>query len=587
MSSSGAVGLEEHLMCSICLELFTDPVCTPCEHNFCKACITKHWDCSSQCHCPLCKSSFSVRPYLRVNTLFAQIVSQVKKQQENKLEPPEPAASKPVVPMSSEVQCDVCSDPKHKALKSCLVCLSSFCETHLQPHLTVAGLKRHQLMKPVDNLEDRMCPKHQRPLELFCNTDDKTVCMMCSVLEHKNHDFLPLKDAFEKQQASLEKVVSKNKKLVKKRQQKVKEIRTAMEQSKKQAQRETDEMVKVFSEIVESVQSRLDKYSDVIEQTQLKHEKHGEELISQLEQEMSELQQRSSEAERLSRSQDPLHFLQRRPALAPPADLKDWSSVSFESASYEGTTARALSALENDLSRTRTRILDQELKRVQTFAVDVTLDPDTAHPKLNLSKDKKKVHHSDAKKKVPESTERFTENLSVLGQQKFSSGRAYFQVQVEGKSRWVVGVVKESVERKEKVTLRPSGGFWVLCLKEPGDLCALPDPEDAEAGDAKAAPDPELSLRPRRDLQKLGVFVDLVENVVSFHDAVTSELIFSFSDCDFSGNVQPYFSPGSRYVKNSAPLVIVDVGGAESETPPSERKKTMSKSDSKSDVSLN
>ncbi|KAK7877658.1 hypothetical protein WMY93_031670 [Mugilogobius chulae] len=100
-------------------------------------------------------------------------------------------------------QCDVCSEPKLKALKSCLVCLSSFCETHLQPHLTVSGLKKHQLMEPVGNLEDRLCPEHQRPLELFCHTDEKIVCLMCSVLEHKSHELLSLEAACERRRSSL------------------------------------------------------------------------------------------------------------------------------------------------------------------------------------------------------------------------------------------------------------------------------------------------------------------------------------------------------------------------------------------------
>ncbi|KAJ3582115.1 hypothetical protein NHX12_015866, partial [Muraenolepis orangiensis] len=44
-----------------------------------------------------------------------------------------------------------------KAVKSCLVCLTSYCHTHLEPHQRVSGLKRHQLVEPMDRLEDRMC----------------------------------------------------------------------------------------------------------------------------------------------------------------------------------------------------------------------------------------------------------------------------------------------------------------------------------------------------------------------------------------------------------------------------------------------
>uniref|UniRef100_A0A3B4BA14 Uncharacterized protein n=1 Tax=Periophthalmus magnuspinnatus TaxID=409849 RepID=A0A3B4BA14_9GOBI len=495
MSRSEASALEDHLLCSICLDLFTDPVSTPCEHIFCRVCITKHWESSSERRCPLCKTSFSVRPDLRVNPLFSQVVSQVKTTG---------------LQTVREVQCDVCSEPKLKALKSCLVCLSSFCESHLQPHLTVSGLKRHQLMEPVENLEDRMCPTHQRPLELFCATDEKCVCMMCSVLEHKNHEFLPLKDAFEEQ--------------------------------KTQAETQMQEMVEIFSELVENVQSCLDQYSEIVEKTLTKHEERAQALMSELEQEICDLEQSSTEAECLSRSHDPLLFLQRCTALTPPVRLKEWSSVIFKRAAFEGTTVRALSALGNDLSKTQRRVQEAELKRVQRCAVDVTLDPDTAHCKLILSKDNKKVHQSDSKKKSPENEERFSESCLVLGRPAFSSGRFYFEVQVDEKTPWQIGLVTVSIDRKQQVTLRPSAGVWAVELGEGEQYRALDE-----------APVP---LSPRRPLQKVGVFADHIEGVVSFHDVDTGDIVFSFSGCDFTEDLIPFLSPGTRSGKNSAPLVI-------------------------------
>uniref|UniRef100_A0AAQ4Q6J0 B30.2/SPRY domain-containing protein n=1 Tax=Gasterosteus aculeatus aculeatus TaxID=481459 RepID=A0AAQ4Q6J0_GASAC len=71
-----------------------------------------------------------------------------------------------------------------------------------------------------------------------------------------------------------------------------------------------------------------------------------------------------------------------------------------------------------------------ELKWVQQFAVDVTLDPDTVHPHLVLSADRKRVHHSDVRKTLPDNPKRFTKCVNVLGKQGFSSKRFYFEVQV-------------------------------------------------------------------------------------------------------------------------------------------------------------
>ncbi len=95
---------------------------------------------------------------------------------------------------TAEVLCDICEERKLKALKLCLVCQISYCETHLESHLRVAGLKKHKLMDPVSNLEDYICQKHERPLDLFCRDDQTCVCSICSVKDHKNHNTVPIEE---------------------------------------------------------------------------------------------------------------------------------------------------------------------------------------------------------------------------------------------------------------------------------------------------------------------------------------------------------------------------------------------------------
>ncbi|KAK7883987.1 hypothetical protein WMY93_027110 [Mugilogobius chulae] len=403
MSSTRDRSSEETFMCSICLELFSEPVSTPCGHNFCKRCISEAWDTAGSCTCPVCKEVFSSRPELKVNTLLQELVSE-RKLEKNKSRSLENTSS------FTEVQCDVCSKPKLKALKSCLVCLSSFCETHLQPHLTVSGLKKHQLMEPVENLEDRLCPEHQRPLELFCHTDQSCICTLCFPLEHKTHDLLSLEAACERRRSSLLHTQAHTQHMVEQRRLKLEEIQRCLELKRQE----------LFLE-------------ELQEKQKLSH-KRAQELVQQLEQEICELQKSSTEAEELSHSQDPLHFLQHCPALTPPAGLKEWSSVSFEGEKCEGSVARALKELETSLSQEMKQLPKRlELLRVQEFAVDVTLDPDTAHPRLVLSEDLKQVHDTVEEQELPDSPLRFTEYYIVLGKQSFSSGRFYFEVQVKGK----------------------------------------------------------------------------------------------------------------------------------------------------------
>ncbi|XP_072312191.1 E3 ubiquitin-protein ligase TRIM21-like [Eucyclogobius newberryi] len=540
MSSTSERSSEETFLCSICLEVFSEPVTTPCGHNFCKSCICEAWAPEGPCTCPLCKEVFHSRPQLSINTLLRELVSEVKldKNKSNSMNE---------MMTFSEVQCDLCSEPKLKALKSCPVCLSSFCETHLQPHLTVSGLKRHQLMEPVENLEDRMCPKHQRPLELFCGTDEKIVCMMCSVREHKNHELLSLEEACERRRSSLLHTQAQSQHMVEQRRLKVQEIQRCVELSDTEVHRERAVGLQAFTDLMQSVQRRQDRFLEKLQEKQSRSHKRAQELVQQLEQEICELEKSSTEVERLSRSQDPLHFLQHCPALTPPAGLKEWSSESFEPETCEGSAARALTELEKHLSEDFNKLSSRlELLRVQQFVVDVTLDPDTAQPWLVLSEDLKQVHHTDVKKKLPDSPLRFDSSANVLGKQSFSSGRFYFEVQVKGKTDWDLGVAQESINRKGQIIVNPKKGFWCIVLRNKDEY------------KARAGPSVPLSLQ--RAPQKVGVFVDYGEGLVSFYDADSADLLFSFSGCCFREKLFPYFSPCfNTEGSNSAPLVLTAV----------------------------
>ena len=105
------------------------------------------------------------------------------------------------------------------------------------------------------------------------------------------------------------------------------------------------------------------------------------------------------------------------------------------------------------------------MERVQQSAVDVTLDPDTAHPDLILSDDGKQVKHGDVRKNLPDKSERFDRCPGVLAKQSFSSGRFYYEVQVKGKTDWTLGVARESINRKVEITLSPDDGYWAIWLR--------------------------------------------------------------------------------------------------------------------------
>ncbi|XP_077935778.1 E3 ubiquitin-protein ligase TRIM39 [Gasterosteus aculeatus] len=506
-------------------------------------CINEHWNTSDQNLCPMCNKDFITRPDLRVNTMFSEMVVQFRQsaQQKASSSSSEQQESKP-----GEVPCDVCTGTKVRALKSCLVCLVSYCETHLEPHLTASRLKTHQLMDPVENLKGRMCTKHDKPLELFCKSDQTCVCALCTVLDHKNHDVVPLEEEYEEKKVELKKTEAEMQQMIRKRRVKIQEIKHSVDLSEEDAGREKAEGVQVFNDLMESVGRGLKEVLKTIEEKREATKKQAEAFIRELEEEISELMKRSAEVEQLSLSEDHLHLLQSSNIHQPPP-TKDWTEVSV-CPSYEWTVVRAVSQLEETLSKKMKKRF-AEMKKVQMFAVDLTLDPQTAHPRLILSDDGKQVKLGDVKKKkLPNNPERFSSWYCVVTKQSFSSGRFYFEVQVEGKTECFLGVNRKSVNRKGNISLSPQNGYWTLWLRNGNEY--------------NASADPPVVLSVESGPQKVGVFVDYEEGVVSFYDVEAAGLIYSFTGCSFIEKLFPFFNPGdNKNGGNSAPLIISPVRG--------------------------
>ncbi|CAI5657977.1 E3 ubiquitin-protein ligase TRIM39-like [Oreochromis aureus] len=548
MAAASNLQSEDQFLCSICLDVFTDPVSTPCGHNFCKNCITQHWNTNDRYKCPMCNKVFKRRPELDINTLFSEMVAQCRREAQQKASSSssEQQAAKP-----GEVPCDVCTGTRLKALKSCLVCQTSYCQTHLEPHLTKKGLRGHQLIDAVENLEVKMCKKHEKLLELFCKTDQTRVCVLCSVFDHKNHEFVPLREEYEGKKAELEKTEAEIQQMIQKRRLKIQEITESVKTSKDAADRQKAEGVQVLTALMESVERRLKELIKEIEDKQETTEKQAEGLIKDLEQEISELMERSSEVEQLLHSEDHLHLLQSFSSLKAAPPTKDWTEVRVRLPSYEGTVVRAVAQLEETLRKDLKKLFEAELKTVQQYAVDVTLDPDTAYPNLILSDDGKQVYCGDVRKNLPDNPERFSACVCVLGKQSFSSGRFYFEVQVKGKTDWDLGVARESINRKGNVMLRPQYGLWTVVLRNGNEY--------------RACAGPSFRLCLYSGPEKVGVFVDYEKGLVSFYDVGAAALIYSFAGCSFTHKLHPYFSPYlNQGGNNSTPLIICPVNQTES-----------------------
>uniref|UniRef100_A0A3B1JC85 E3 ubiquitin-protein ligase TRIM39-like n=1 Tax=Astyanax mexicanus TaxID=7994 RepID=A0A3B1JC85_ASTMX len=486
---------EDQFLCSICLDVFTDPVSTPCGHNFCMNCI-----------------KFTKRPELKVNTTLREVVDHFKKKS---------VLDKP------EVLCDGCAGVKQKALKSCLDCVASLCKPHLESHYTIPRFKNHKLINPVKNLDDYICQKHEKPLELFCRDDQTCVCKFCTEGDHKNHNTVPIGEESGQKKTQLGKTQAEMQQMIQDRLKKIKEIEHSVEIRKRNTEKEISDSVEVFTALMRSIERSQAELLEVMEEKQKAAERQAEEFIKDLEQEITELKRRDTELEQLSHTEDHLHLLQIYPSLCRPPHTTNWTDISVDAHLSVETVRNTLSQLQK---------ISAGLKKIQQYAVDVTRDPDTASPYLILCDDGKQVRCGDTEQNLPDNPKRFTYYCDVLGKEGFSSGRFYYEVQVRG----------ESIDRKGENKLSPKNGYWTVILRN-GD-------------EYEACTGPTVHLFLNEKPQKVGVFVDYEEGLVSFYDVEARSHIYSFTGQSFTEKLYPYFSPWPNDGgKNSAPLIITPV----------------------------
>ncbi|XP_034159489.2 E3 ubiquitin/ISG15 ligase TRIM25-like [Pangasianodon hypophthalmus] len=172
----------------ICFDLIKNPVAPLCGHSFCMMCINDCWDQEDQKQvysCPQCKQTFTPRPVVSKNTMLAEVVEMLKKTGLQATRPAQCSAG------PEDVEYDSCSGRNYKAIKSCLVCLASFCETHLQPHYEAPAFKKHKLTEASRRLQEQICSQHDKLLEVYCRTHQQCICMLCTMDEHKGHNAVP------------------------------------------------------------------------------------------------------------------------------------------------------------------------------------------------------------------------------------------------------------------------------------------------------------------------------------------------------------------------------------------------------------
>ncbi|XP_047192061.1 uncharacterized protein LOC118288647 isoform X3 [Scophthalmus maximus] len=312
---------------------------------------------------------------------------------------------------------------------------------------------------------------------------------------------------------------------------KMAEVRLSVKTCKLSLDAEWLQINAAFSEVMSVVEDARQKALRPLEKRRGDVKRQAHDLVQRLEREINQLQTTMDE-------------LDRNPALQiSREESADWKNERVDTSLSFGTLRTTTSAMMEQIHLRLEKLSSVELKRIPTFAVDVKLNPTTAHQCLVLSDDGKKVRDGAKTQKVPDTPERFDEFGSVLGVNSLTSGRSYWEVEVSNKSGWDLGVARADANRKGKLSLSPDDGYWVIVHYEDERYAAL------------TAPPVCLSLRGKP--QKVGVFVDRQEGLVSLYDVTARSHVFSFTECSFRGEIFPYFSPHlEKNGTNSAPLII-------------------------------
>ncbi|XP_026210606.1 tripartite motif-containing protein 16-like [Anabas testudineus] len=435
MAQKGAPLDRESSSCLICLDVLKDPVTVPCGHSYCLNCINRFWDEEDQNKrhsCPQCRQM-------------------------------EAAPAGLCYAGPEDVTCDVCSSRKRKALKSCLMCLASYCEEHLQLHYDSAPLKKHKLVEPSNKLQENICSRHHEVMKMFCRTDQQCICYLCSVEEHKGHDTVSAAAERTEKQRELEGSRQKLQERIQDREKEVKLLQREVEAINHSAGKTVEESEKIFTDLIRLMEKRRSEVKQQIRSQQETEVSLIRKLQQKLEQEITDLKRTDAELEQLSHTEDHSQFLQNHPSVSELSEDTDSSSINVRPVRFfEDVTAavtelrdvledilrqtwRNISLTVTELDVLRSEPEPQSRAEFLRYSRDIRLDPNTAHTTLSLTEGNRKATVMNQPQSYSSHPDRFTVYTQVLSRERLSA-RSYWEVEWRG-TRVHVAVAYRKISR--------------------------------------------------------------------------------------------------------------------------------------------
>ncbi|XP_069807160.1 E3 ubiquitin/ISG15 ligase TRIM25-like [Dendropsophus ebraccatus] len=446
--------LRDDLLCSICENIYTDPVTLRCGHNFCRDCIDKvlnTQDGAGVYSCPECKAEFQERPTLIKNITLCNEAERFLSTQPHQEE-------------ITGICCSYCIHSPVPAVRSCLLCEASLCDNHLRYH---SKSPEHVLTDPSTSLEKRKCSVHKKVLEYYCTEDNACICVFCGLAgEHEGHQVARLDEASEKKKTKMRNVLRK---LTTKRVQ-TEERLQSFEDHWRIAQENADGEVERVTALFIDIRRRLDDLEKRVlseisrQEEQLSLSMHD--LFEKLEIKKEELCRKMRHIEELCNMADPLTVLQdpdtenkrkRHHVEESSASQPQASAVSGTECGGDGVIVRTGGAGEKVLAAEEGEIYGQG-------PVDIVLDINTAANDIHVLDDLKTATRIQWKQSLPETAERF-QSFQVMSKQGFTSGRHYWDVEISREEEvWKVGMCYPSIDRSGRQSyIGNNKKSWSLC----------------------------------------------------------------------------------------------------------------------------
>ncbi|XP_013879693.1 tripartite motif-containing protein 16 [Austrofundulus limnaeus] len=416
---------------------------------------------------------------------------------------------------AEDVACDVCTGRKLKAIKSCLTCLVSYCEKHLQPHYDVAQLKKHQLLEPSNKLHDNICSRHDEVMKMFCRTDQQSICYVCTVDGHKDHHIVSAAAERSQKQEQLQVRRANIQQRIQGRETDVKLLQQQLEDINTSADKTVEDSEEIFTQLIRLLQERSSEVKQQIRSQQETEARGVRELQEKLEQELTELKRKDAELKQLSDTEDHNQFLHNYPSVSELSESPHSSSINVAPLRYFEDVTAAVEELRDKLQdilrdmwtnvslRGAEWLLPEPEPRSRAdflkYSCEITLDPNTAHRKLLILKGNRKVTLMSQNQFYSDHPERFTKYCQILSKESLT-GRCYWEV------KWGGTCVSVAIAYKDVDKTQSEFGFndksWALFCYKKNNLFLYNKSRTPISG---------------REISRVGVYLDHTAGILSFY----------------------------------------------------------------------